>query len=156
MVTGTLTADVTVGAVPLTVNFELEITSGVPAIVTWQFGDGETYSNFDTVKVSHIYETYGVHTVIVTVEDEVGDTTVFRETDFIKIAKLDFEIVPKDEGLRPLQVQFINKSIAPSGLSFSGWEWDFGDGSDTSDEESPSHLYEIVGSFNVTLDAELS
>lgn len=46
-------------------------------------------------------------------------------------------------------VTFTNASNDPDG-SISGYSWDFGDG-DTSTEESPIHIYQDKGKFNVTL-----
>ena len=49
-------------------------------------------------------------------------------------------------GSAPLTVQFRDLSDG----TVASWEWDFGDGT-TSDEESPSHRYTIVGTYNVQL-----
>src|SRR5260370_106966 len=50
-------------------------------------------------------------------------------------------------GLAPLTVQFADQS---SGPVVSG-SWDFGDGSASSSDESPSHVYGSAGSFTATL-----
>ena len=49
-------------------------------------------------------------------------------------------------GIVPLTVDFTNTSVGEN-LSYS---WDFGDGQ-TSMEASPSHTYEVVGEYTVTL-----
>ena len=49
-------------------------------------------------------------------------------------------------GIVPLTVDFTNTSMGEN-LSYS---WDFGDGQ-TSMEASPSHTYEVVGDYTVTL-----
>lgn len=50
--------------------------------------------------------------------------------------------------------QFVNQSNISDGDSLT-YEWDFGDGS-FSTEESPSHTFETIGSINVTLYAQSS
>src|SRR5260221_8381178 len=50
-------------------------------------------------------------------------------------------------GQAPLTVQFADQS---SGPVVSG-SWDFGDGSASSSDESPSHVYGSAGSFTATL-----
>lgn len=61
-----------------------------------------------------------------------------------------FRIKPGQEvGISPHLVEFdASESTAVWGIS--GYRWDFGDGA-TSTEESPSHVYERTGVFNVTL-----
>ena len=49
-------------------------------------------------------------------------------------------------GSAPLNVQFKDLSEGP----VASWEWDFGDGT-TSNAETPSHRYTIVGTYNVQL-----
>jgi len=47
-------------------------------------------------------------------------------------------------------IQFTNLSTG----NYSSVQWDFGDGSPTSNEENPVHTYEQVGSFNIVLTVE--
>jgi subtilisin family serine protease len=49
-------------------------------------------------------------------------------------------------GMAPLTVQFTDQSSG----EVSGWLWDFGDGS-TSTEQNPTHVYEQPGTYTVTL-----
>lgn len=46
--------------------------------------------------------------------------------------------------------QFTNSSTTALG-SITSWLWDFGDGTPLNNTESPSHIYAIAGSYNVTL-----
>jgi len=52
-------------------------------------------------------------------------------------------------GLGPLIVQFTDQSAAGSS-PITSWSWSFGDGG-TSTEQSPSHLYLLPGSYDVSL-----
>lgn len=51
-------------------------------------------------------------------------------------------------GIAPLEVQFTNKSKMATSVS-----WDFGDGSEVSTDDSPSHVYTEAGQYSVTLTA---
>jgi hypothetical protein len=59
----------------------------------------------------------------------------------------DFSSQPTG-GTAPLTVQFTDMT---SGGSPIGWTWDFGDGSGTSLEQSPSHTYAEPGTYSVSL-----
>jgi gliding motility-associated-like protein len=48
-------------------------------------------------------------------------------------------------------IQFTNLSIG----NYSNITWDFGDGSSTTSDENPVHIYDQVGVFNVVLEIEL-
>jgi len=58
----------------------------------------------------------------------------------------DFSYSPST-GSAPLEVQFTNLSTG----EIDDWNWDFGDGTLSSSEQNPSHIYETVGAYTVTL-----
>lgn len=45
---------------------------------------------------------------------------------------------------------FSDSSVAPTGDTLNGWAWDFGDGN-ISNQQNPSHLYTVAGTYSVTL-----
>jgi PKD repeat protein len=49
-------------------------------------------------------------------------------------------------GQRPLEVNFTDHSTGGP----TSWSWDFGDG-DTSTEQNPTHIYDALGTYDVTL-----
>lgn len=53
-------------------------------------------------------------------------------------------------GPAPLVVQFTDTSTTTAGGSPESWLWDFGDGT-TSSSQTPSHTYENIGTYSVTL-----
>jgi len=55
----------------------------------------------------------------------------------------------KTSGNNPLTIQFTDGTI---GRPIS-WQWDFGDNSENSTEQSPEHIYSTPGTYNVTLTA---
>ncbi len=52
-------------------------------------------------------------------------------------------------GTAPMDVDFTDMS----GHSPLAWRWNFGDGTQHSDEQNPGHTYEIPGTYTVTLTA---
>lgn len=75
-----------------------------------------------------------------------GSTTSSNTTNTANVTlTADFSAVPTT-GEAPLPVAFTDQSTG----SPDRWEWDFGDGS-TSTDQSPTHQYETAGSFYVSL-----
>ena len=56
---------------------------------------------------------------------------------------------PEYAGLAPFKLSLTPGLIAPNAT----YRWDFGDGSPTSTERSPTHLYELPGSYSIKLTA---
>ena len=53
-------------------------------------------------------------------------------------------------GKAPLKVQFTDKSK----YNPTHWEWNFGDGTTSTDQNPPPHVYETPGKYTVTLVAK--
>ena len=72
-----LTASVTSGVAPLTVQFDLSASTGQIATFTLTFGDGSPPATGTdiTVAVVHTYTTAGTHTATLTVQDARGRTS---------------------------------------------------------------------------------
>jgi len=138
------TADTLNGLAPLRVKFT-DKSSGTIATRLWDFGDGNTSAEINPV---HIYNTPGTFTVTLSLTGPLG-SDVKMEENLITVTEPDlianFSADPV-EGLNPLTVQFKDSS---SGLII-GWEWDFGDGN-TSSEQNPAHIYENAGAYTVSL-----
>ena len=146
-VVASFVADVVEGVSPLTVSFDVTISSGVPSSFLWDFGDGQT----STVKgASHTYITFGYHTVVLKITDVDLVETKITEYGYIRVGILDFG-ASKQKGRSPLAVDFTNNSAAPTGYGFTGWDWNFGDGSLHSGETGPSHLYTDQGIYSPSL-----
>jgi hypothetical protein len=74
---------------------------------------------------------------------EVGSSDGITVTSDCPLA--DFDASPRS-GPVPLTVHFTNRSVG----SIIGYLWDFGDGA-TSSETNPTHIYNTIGTFTVTL-----
>ena len=138
----------TSGENPLTVAFTDSSTGEIDSW-SWDFGDGATSTSQHP---SYTYTVAGTYAVTLLVTNAGGsDTatcagciTVDDPPPPPPIA--DFSATPTS-GLNPLTVAF---SDASSGV-IDSWNWDFGDGM-TSTDQNPSHLYSEAGTFFVGLE----
>ncbi|WP_417799794.1 PKD domain-containing protein [Tenacibaculum sp.] len=132
-------------AFPHTVFFTDQST--LPDIWNWDFGDGGTSTAQNPI---HTYIAAGDYTVNLMVRDTMNGCTS-KVTDLIKI------VIPKAQfsvddtlGCGPFTVNFTDESTIEGNDTIEEWLWDFGDGN-TSTEQNPSHTYESVGIYNVSL-----
>lgn len=137
------TAQPVSGASPLKVEFSDKSTGDITEWL-WVFGDGDSSIEQNSV---HTYNKAGVFNVVLTVTGPGGsDSTIKPELiEVIGEPLAEFEAVAT-AGFVPFSVQFRDLSVG----SISGWQWDFGDGN-SSEEQNPSHVYETEGGFTVTL-----
>ena len=115
----------------------------------WDFGDGSTSTERNP---THSYDSPGTYTVVLTVTDNDGMKGSHTKTVLVLPRNLpptaDFTIFPKDPKAGE-EVSFVDKSYDSDG-NIVGWQWDFGDGS-TSTEKEPVHVFEKPGNYTVTL-----
>jgi len=136
------TADPKSGIGSLDVQFT-DASTGPVESWSWDFGDGTTSSEQSPL---HNFGP-GTYTVTLTV---TGGATSSTATDTIIVyepAVADFTTSPSNAGTAAFTVQF---NDASSG-AIDSWLWDFGDGTDRSTEQNPHHIYEVAGSYTVTL-----
>ncbi|HET6798419.1 MAG TPA: PKD domain-containing protein [Gemmatimonadales bacterium] len=116
----------------------------------WSFGDGTTS---DVREPAHIYSGPGTYTVSLTIADDGGATDVSQNNVTVIGADPLVNQAPHadfDVHCFGSFCSFEDKSQDDDG-SIVSWVWDFGDGSATSTEPNPVHLYEDGGKFRVTL-----
>ncbi len=122
----------------------------------WTFGDG-TFAIYNApYSPSHVYPTYGIYTVILSVVDTNGcQYTVTHPVEVLPHPTAFFSTsTPNCLGNL---TQFTDLSTNPAGQGYlNRWIWTFGDGSpaDTIDfPNSPNvtHQYPAQGNYNVTL-----
>ncbi len=131
---------------PVTATFT-DTTTGDVNSWSWNFGDGRTSNEQNPVIT---YNEPGTYSVTLTATGPGGSTTteavmVTAETP-LDPPTADF-IASPESGPADLLVDFTNQSNG-SQLTYT---WDFGDGSETSSEQNPSHTYTSVGNYTVTL-----
>jgi PKD repeat protein len=139
--------DVRSGTAPLMVQFSnSSYASRGTSACTWQwdFGDGTSSTERNPV---HVYSAAGVYAVSLTVVDDLGDSDTEVKEALIEV-----------DNLAQLTAQFTSSNRTSSTVNFTdqssgeitGWEWDFGDGA-ISSQQNPSHRYNLPGEYAVTL-----
>jgi PKD repeat protein len=141
-------ADQTKGITPFTVKFT-DISTGNPTQWKWVFGDGKTSEEKNP---THVYTTSDTsstnkYTVTLTVLNEYGQDTEIK-TDYITVTQKPIAefTVNNRQGKAPFIVNFRDLSAGNP----STWNWEFGDGTGSS-EQNPTHVYPFEGSYDVRL-----
>jgi PKD repeat protein len=139
-------------AEPTQVNVNEDVTfmdksTNSPTAWSWDFGDTGTTN---VQNPSHAYQLKGIYTVALTARNSNGKDTETK-VSYINVGvapKAEFipVIVPYQQYKVPMTVSFVDQS---TGMP-TAWEWDFGDGS-TSTDENPSHVYLKEGTYTVSL-----
>lgn len=125
---------------------DLSVTNnGTISSWNWNFGDGITSNLQNPI---HAYPGSGVYTVTLDVQTSNGcsNTGTFTVTVFDPpVADFDFTI--PCEGQPTI---FTDNSSDANG-TITDWLWTYGDGSQPESIQSPDHLYQNAGNYNVSL-----
>src|SRR5690606_37993061 len=114
----------------------------------WDFGDGSPENN--QMDPSYSYPYSGNYDVSLQVIDGNGcsDLKVFSSITVVDRPQPSFSTSNSPNNCSaPHTVNFVNYTAGASSLDYF---WDFGDGN-TSTDENPSHTYNSIGSYDVTL-----
>jgi gliding motility-associated-like protein len=129
------TSDTTKGCIPLTVTFtNASVGSN---LCTWNFGDGTTVTGCSGV--THTFTKEGCFDVSLSVASSSTCSTSDTITDMICIEKAPVAIFSASSSIVTEfdnKVDFINES-----KNAIAYNWSFGDNSDTTNVEDPSHIY---------------
>jgi PKD repeat protein len=142
------------GIAPLTVTFT-DSSANNPISWNWSFGD-ESLENATEQNPVHTYANPGNYTVTLNATNPDGnDTKVWSDYIIVSLVPLE-PLIPEPlipnftgtptSGPAPLTVQFNDTSTGPH----NQWEWDFGDGN-VSSEQNPLYTYNEPGSYSVLL-----
>lgn len=131
-------------------NFTDLSNPGSGSIVNWNWNFGDASSASSQSNPIHLYandSTYNV-TLIVTNQDGCSDTINLP----VSIASTPIVNFTADtlDGCPTLCVNFQDQSSVANG-NIIGWNWNFGDGSNSSIQQNPSHCFSIPGSYTITL-----
>jgi PKD repeat protein len=126
-----------------------DTSTGNPTSWYWSFGDDD-YSSLQNP--THTYFSYGTYQVTLTVTNEYGSSTTYRNvkidpcTGPVEPPVADFTYLSQCPDSR--NVQFTDASAK----SPTSWSWSFGDGQ-TSTLQNPAYTYASIGDYTVTLTA---
>jgi uncharacterized protein (TIGR02145 family) len=138
----------TSGYLPLSVQFTNRSVGDINSW-SWDFGDGGTSSEEDPL---YTYDEQGVYSVTLTVSSNIGSDSETK-TNYISVSAsgvapaADF-YADKTSIIVGGTVNFTDQSINDP----TSWSWNFGD-QGTSTEQNPSHQYNMVGVFTVSMSA---
>ncbi|MBR9831152.1 PKD domain-containing protein [bacterium] len=125
-----------------------DLSTGNPTSWKWDFGNGNfSFLQNPTVNFSSV----GNYNITLTVSNSNGNNSTTKLA-YIKVFKSPESKLTASPlaGCGPLTVNFQDNSINGSG-TINQWLWDFNDGSPAGNNQNPSHTYQTVGSYNVSL-----
>lgn len=139
----TFDADLFSGCPPLTVNFS-SLTTAPGVQYNWNFGDGNTSS---LANPQHIFLNSGSYNVSLQVTGTTGCSSIYNLPNVISVnnTQSNFSVPAPVTACAPFNVNFSDSSAGAV-----SWQWDFGDGA-TSSDQNPSHTYMVPGVYNVSL-----
>ena len=117
-------------------------SSPAPISSFWDFGDGTTSSQINPIKT---YLTGGTYQVTLINNYSNCVDSIKKTVSINTQPAIGFTANDSTSCKAPFTVQF--SDLSPSA---STWLWDFGDGT-TANTKNPSHTYNTIGSFPVTL-----
>ena len=150
-------ADPVSGTVPVQINFTGANSTDDVAVVSylWDFMDGS--ATVTEANPTHTFTTAGTYEVSLTVEDAEGLTNTTTVTIVAGTVGNEPPIAvinaTPESGSAPLEVAF-NAANSTDDIAVVGYLWNFDDGSATSTEISPNHIFSEKGSYQVSLTVE--
>ncbi len=112
----------------------------------WDFGDGTATST--DMNPTHVYTVSGNYTVTLTASNSYGSDVSTSTIQVVEAATAAFSY--SGSGFVGEPINFSNESGGTPPITYN---WDFGDGNNST-EENPSHTYMAAGTYTVTLTAE--
>ncbi len=121
------------------------VESGTITDWTWEV---ETFGQVEAQNASFDIDDWGVYNVTLTVSTADGcvDTTT-GELQVYPYPEVEWEVGGNCEDT---EIAFVNESSAPAS-DIELYTWDFGDGTEVSNLEDPTHIFESGGNYGVTL-----
>lgn len=139
------------GCAPMSVSFT-NTTTGSPSY-SWNFGDGSPTSS--STSPAHSYSTAGIYTItLIATQGSCADT--LTRTNYITANPTPTASFSSNNNVCLGDTIFFTNSSSGNGGVLSSYSWDFGDGSLTSSQTNPNHLFSAAGSYSVVLTASTS
>lgn len=113
----------------------------------WEFGDGDTSTQQHP---QHTYAAPGVYNATLTVNsNKPGTPSAIKKSIKVNRPKAEFSY---SSSVYRIPIRFTDETV---GGTVQAWEWNFGDpasgGQNTSAQESPTHVFDTAGTYNVQL-----
>ncbi len=145
-------SSLTLGCIPVTINFIDHSSTSAGTIVKWEweFGDGNTSTLRNP---SHTYKNTGFYTVLLRVTSSTGCTRRIGKTRYIRVVNgvdTDFNFSLAGSCKAPFAVNFQNQSSGPGNITYS---WNYGNGQ-TSTLRNPTAIYNAAGTYTIKLNAK--
>ncbi len=117
----------------------------------WDFGDGT--GNETSANPVHVYAASGLYNVTVTVEDSNGNASTAFKVNFMTVIDdvqpvADFTM-NETSILHGRSVAFIYNGTTGNGGE--SYQWSFGDGSVNATIANPVHVFNVAGTFSITV-----
>ncbi|HET6225638.1 MAG TPA: PKD domain-containing protein [Bacteroidia bacterium] len=114
---------------------------------SWDFGDGSTSTDKEA---QHVFTTYGMHTVCLTIKSIYDSSCTNTHCDSINVGSIincDSYFKIKKDSIDPHTIYLQNLS---TGENFT-CDWDFGDGTKSASINPGSHTYTTAGYYTINL-----
>ncbi len=121
-------------------------TDNSTAAVSWEWNFGDASALNTNQFPSYVYANPGSYSVSLLVTNGFGCTNSSSQTVTVlpqPVADFSYSIACARQA-----VNFTDLTTVSSPVS---WNWDFGDGSPADNNQNPSHVYALGGTYNVTL-----
>ncbi|WP_367390250.1 PKD domain-containing protein [Lewinella sp. LCG006] len=111
----------------------------------WNFGDGTTSNSLNP---QHTYATIGTYDVSLSLTNSCGTVVITEQVTVQRPApEVIFTTMDATQGCAPLTVTYLNQSV-----NAVNYQWTFDGGTpSTSNEENPTVVYDLPGSYEVQL-----
>jgi gliding motility-associated-like protein len=142
-------ANITAGCFPLRVQFNDLSGPGAGTITSWNWSFGNVGTS-TLQNPNYTYTTSGIFSVSLTVTNSLGCTATFVKPLYINVTPgvaAEFGFSPPQNCKPPETINFSNASTGPGTLTY---QWDFGDGNNST-ALNPSNTYTTAGPFSVRL-----
>jgi uncharacterized protein (TIGR02145 family) len=118
-----------------------------PTVWSWNFGDGGTSTARNP---SHTYITAGTYTITLTATNSFGSDALTK-SNYIVVNPSGSAPIAAFTASSTIIAQYQNVQFTDQSTnSPTSWNWNFGDGG-TSTNQNPSHLYNVTGTYTVSL-----
>jgi PKD repeat protein len=137
------------GASPLNVVFEASVSTGVPTLYEWRFGDGATFNGTNTsaASPSHVYAAPGLYNASVVVTESSGSNSSSIDIHVVARPLSASVTASAASGVAPLTETF-SASVGGGTGTYLNLTWSFGDGS-TGEGNPVQYTFETPGAYHV-------